>query len=117
MVANLRSRGWGVGQAEAIAELETRETALAVAAAERAHSDRGMSDKARAEADAFDETVADHVGAIPDTPIVRRKHRASTWPLPPSPQPVSLRRRLTAWGSTTSVSKPRPRIFQMGCDD
>ena len=77
MVANLRSRGWGVGQAEAIAELETRETALAVAAAERAHSDRGMSDKARAEADAFDETVADHVGAIPDTPIVRRKHRAS----------------------------------------
>lgn len=68
---NMRSRGWGSGQAEAVQMLEQREHALSVAAAERAYSEKGMSEKARAEAEAYDQSTASHVGEIPETPIRR----------------------------------------------
>jgi hypothetical protein len=74
-VSNHRSRGWGIGQAEAVEALEAREGTLAVAAAERAYTERGMSEKAREEAEAYDASVAEHVGEIPETPIRRKPGR------------------------------------------
>jgi hypothetical protein len=71
-IANMRSRGWGVGQLEAIQELESRERGLAVAAAERHHVERRMSERARAEAEEYDASVIEHVGEIPETPVRRR---------------------------------------------
>ena len=69
--ANMRSRGFGQGQAEAMQMLEARERDLAHAAAHRAFDDKGMSEKAQREAAAFDESTANHVGEIPATPVRR----------------------------------------------
>ncbi len=73
--ANMRSRGWGSGQAEAVQMLEARESAVAVAAAERAYSDRNMSEKAQKEAASVDESTITHLGEIPETPIRRKPGR------------------------------------------
>lgn len=69
--SNMRSRGWGSGQAEAFQMLQDREQALAVGAAERNFSDRNMSAKAKAEADAYEHSTPEHVAEIPRTPVKR----------------------------------------------
>lgn len=74
-VINMRSRGWSDGQVEALQALEARETQRAVAAAERHASDRTLSERAQAEAEAYDATVPDHVPEIPETPVKRRPGR------------------------------------------
>lgn len=71
--ANMRSRGWGQGQKEALEMLERREFDIAEAAANRAANERGMSEKARAEAEAYDESTAAHVPEIPETPVQRKR--------------------------------------------
>lgn len=60
------------GQAEALAALERREFEIAELAANRAYTDRTMSEKARAEADAADSRTIHHLPAIPETPVKRR---------------------------------------------
>jgi hypothetical protein len=74
--SNMRSRGWGQGQAEAITMLEQRESDVAHAAATRAFHELRMSEKARKEADAYDESTAAHVPEIPETPIRKRRTKA-----------------------------------------
>lgn len=68
--------GYAVTQEEALANVDARMLALARAAAERAHNDRWMSDKARAEAQVVDEATMQHLGEIPATPINRRGRKA-----------------------------------------
>ena len=54
------------GQGKALQALEAREFELAELAANRTVSDRKMSVKAQAEADAVDSTTIQHLGAIPE---------------------------------------------------
>jgi hypothetical protein len=70
-----KGQGWCVKQEDAIAGVYARQRELAELAANRAHNDRWMSDKARAEAQAVDETTMAHVAAIPETPIRRTPGR------------------------------------------
>lgn len=75
---------WG-GQAAALQALEQREFEIAELAANRAHSDRKMSEKAQIEADAADRATIQHLPAVPETPIKRRgRPKKST----PDPQPI-----------------------------
>lgn len=76
--ANMASRGWRARQEDAIARVEADYQATAQAAAERAFTDRRMSEKARAEAQAADESTSAHVGAVPVTPIKRGLPRKVT---------------------------------------
>ena len=69
---NLLSRGFVRGPEQAIARLEYQEQELARAAAERAYADQRMSDKAKQEAAAVDESTIAHLGEIKETPIRRR---------------------------------------------
>ena len=72
---NMASRGFVRGPDHAVEALEASERELARAAAERAYSDQRMSDKAKAEAVAADESTIAHLGAIPETPIRKRQVR------------------------------------------
>jgi hypothetical protein len=63
---NFRSRGYYNGLAEAAEALTASEQEAAVLAAERGANERGMSDKAKAEAAAFEEGVSGHVPVIPE---------------------------------------------------
>ncbi len=69
---NLMSRGYRQGQVAAIALVEQQEQEVAKAAAERAYRDKGMSDKAKAEAAAADDATSQHLAEVPVTPIRRR---------------------------------------------
>jgi len=69
---NMQSRGWVRGPDNAIKALEDSERGLAQAAAERAYQDRLMSDRAKAEAIAVDETTISHLPEIPRTPIHKK---------------------------------------------
>lgn len=60
-----RGLGWAVDQAKAVADLHLE---LATLAANRAASDRRMSEKAREEAAAVDETTMAHLPVIPEAP-------------------------------------------------
>lgn len=66
------SRGWYVDQNDAIQAVHDEHLEHARLAANRAASERGMSENARAEARAVDEATMQHVPSIPETPIVRR---------------------------------------------
>lgn len=68
----LRARGYGRGQAEGIAVVEGYEQSIAVAAAQRAKTERSMSDKARAEAQLADDATGQHLPSVPVTPIRKR---------------------------------------------
>lgn len=63
---NYRSRGYYNGLAEAADALTESEQAAARGAAERAFHEKGMSEKARAEAAAVDESTSAHVPVIPE---------------------------------------------------
>lgn len=66
-------QGWRPRQEDALALVEENQRELARLAANRAHNDKWMSEAARAEAQAADESTLQHLAAIPDTPIVRRQ--------------------------------------------
>lgn len=60
------------GQASALEALEKREFEIAELAANRAHSDRRLSEAARIEADKADSATIQHLPAIPETQVKRR---------------------------------------------
>lgn len=68
-------RGYAVSQEQALANVAAQELEFARLAANRTYNERWMSDRAKAEAAAIDETHADHLPAIPETPIKRRVKR------------------------------------------
>lgn len=70
-----RGQGWHPKQEEAIAAVGAQELEYAKLAANRAHNDKWMSDKAKAEAQAVDESTMRHLPVIPETPIKRRVRR------------------------------------------
>lgn len=68
----LIGEGYSVTQEQAIARVHERHREMARLAANRAHNDRWMSDKAKAEAAAVDEATIEHVAEIPRTPVKKR---------------------------------------------
>lgn len=68
----LENQGYRRGRVAAQAFVEECEQRIAVAAAERAHAERRMSEKARAEAQAADDATSQHVAEVPVTPIKKR---------------------------------------------
>ncbi len=71
----LQSRGYVQGLAAAHAALVGYEQDIARAAAERAFKEKGMGEKARAEAQAADDAVGHHLAEVPVTPIKPRAKR------------------------------------------
>ncbi len=71
---NMQSRGWCLSQQEALDARDQALQAKAIAAAERVYHERGMSEKAKAEAAAHDDATDQHLAEIPETPI-RRSHK------------------------------------------
>lgn len=69
---NLLSRGFCVGQDNAVAAFLAGQTSVAEAAANRAYHEQRMSEKARAEAQAYDASTPDHVPVIPEKPFRRK---------------------------------------------
>lgn len=63
------------GKAAALAALERQEFEIAELAANRHLTDRRMGEQARAEAAAADEATIQHLAAIPETPIKKRRGR------------------------------------------
>jgi hypothetical protein len=73
---NLESRGFVAGGKQAAADaFDAAQQNLAVMAAVRNYEDRNVSDKARAEINAAEQSSARHLGEIPATPIRRRRGR------------------------------------------
>lgn len=64
--------GWHDGQNEAIAAIHAEDREWSELAANRAANERTMSAKARAEANAVDESTIQHVPSIPETGIKSR---------------------------------------------
>ena len=69
-------QGWCVSQEDAIAAVHARHVDLGKLAANRNYNDRLMSDKARAESQAVEETSSVHLPVIPVTPIRKRRTKA-----------------------------------------
>lgn len=65
--------GWSLTQQDGIARAKAWHTEIATLAANRAFHDARMSPRAQAEAAALDEQHAEHLPAIPETPIRRRQ--------------------------------------------
>ncbi len=68
----MESQGWHARQEDAIAGIHAQDLEFAKLAANRAHTERWMSPKAQAEAQAIDEATIQHVPEIPRTPIKKR---------------------------------------------
>ena len=64
--------GWCASQLDAIARVHAQHTEFAKLAANRVYNDRLMSDHAKAEADAYDSSISEHVPVIPEQPKARR---------------------------------------------
>lgn len=71
----LLAQGYAVTQEAAIAAVHAQHLEFAKLAANRAHNDKWMGDKAKAEASAADEATMQHLPSIPETPIRRRRGR------------------------------------------
>lgn len=65
-------QGWRARQEDALELVHENAREMARLAANRAHNERWMSDKAKAEAAAVDESTIEHLPAIPVTPIKKR---------------------------------------------
>jgi len=65
--------GWSDGQEAALERVEAQQLEFAKLAANRAYNEQWMSPKAKAEAAAVDETTMQHLPAIPETPIRRKR--------------------------------------------
>lgn len=63
---NLRSRGFGNGAAEAMDAYNSRNAAVAEAAANRAYTDRNLSENAQREVAEFESSTMDHVAEVPE---------------------------------------------------
>ena len=74
-LAKALEQGWRPTPQEAMERHEAKEQAIGEAAANRAWSERNMSDAAKAEAAAVDASTEDHVPTIPETPIRRSPGR------------------------------------------
>lgn len=68
-------QGWRSKQEDAIDLVHANALEAAKLAANRAHNEKWMSEKARAEAAAVDEATMEHVPSIPETPIVKRQQK------------------------------------------
>ena len=68
-------QGWRPTPQEALERFDAKERAIGDAAANRAWSERNMSEAAKAEAAAVDASTEDHVPTIPETPIRRSPGR------------------------------------------
>jgi hypothetical protein len=68
--------GWRHGPTEAMEFFEEKEKGLAAFAAHRAHDDRNMGDKAKAEAAAVEASTVEHVAEVPRKKVRRRRKRA-----------------------------------------
>lgn len=75
---NLASRGFRGGQQEALDLCGAEARELAKLAANRAYQERTMSDAARAEAEAYEASVDEHVAEIPEAPKKKRGRPAKT---------------------------------------
>ncbi len=83
MEAVALGQGWHVRQEDAIEAVHAHQRELAELAANRVYHERRMSDNARAEAAAVDETTAQHLPEIPETPIRRLQVRDTSAPAKP----------------------------------
>lgn len=72
----LIGQGYSVTQEQAIERVHAQHREMARLAANRAHNDQWMSDKAKAEARAVDESTIEHLPAIPPKPIRKRRTKA-----------------------------------------
>lgn len=72
----LSGQGFCASQEAALEGVFAQQTEIARLAANRSHNDRWMSQKAKAEAAAADESTMEHLGEIPPTPIKKRRGRA-----------------------------------------
>lgn len=70
--AKLAEAGFRFGHDKALEAHQAREQEIATLAANRAYQDRTLSEKARAEAEAFEAEQYGHVAEIPEAPVVRR---------------------------------------------
>ena len=68
-----KGQGWHESQEEALEAVTAQELEYARLAANRAHNDRWMSQKARDEAAVVDEATMQHLPSIPETPILKRQ--------------------------------------------
>lgn len=72
-------QGFVSGGPQAAADaFDERQQELAMAAAHRNYEDRNISEKARAEVDAVEQSSSQHLGEIPRTPVKRRGRPAKT---------------------------------------
>lgn len=69
-------QGWSVTQEDALASVFEQQREFARLAANRAYNDKWMSDGAKAEARAVDESTIEHLPVIPETPIRKRRTKA-----------------------------------------
>lgn len=65
-------QGWSATQEAALEAVFAQQREFAKLAANRAYNEKWMSDKARAEAQAIDESTMEHLPEIPETPIRRK---------------------------------------------
>lgn len=75
-------QGYAPTQEQALAQAEARQLEIAKLAANRVANERWMSDKAKAEAQAVDESTVNHLPEIPETPIKRRGRPKKDTPVP-----------------------------------
>lgn len=75
-------QGWSLTQEAALEGVAARQLELAKLAANRAYNEQWMSEKAKAEARAIDESTMQHVAEIPETPIARRGRKPKTESVP-----------------------------------
>lgn len=69
-------QGWSLTQEQAIANVHAQHLELAKLAANRAYNEQWMSEKAKAEARAVDESTMEHLPVIPPKPVRRRRTKA-----------------------------------------
>lgn len=75
--ASLESRGFVAGgPGAAVAAYEKQQFAYAELAAARNYEDKGMGEKAKAESQAAEARISEHLPGIPETPIGRRQNKA-----------------------------------------
>ncbi len=69
-------QGYSLSQEAAIARVHSSQLELAKLAANRAHNEKWMSDKSKAEAREADESTMQHLASIPEKPVRKRRTKA-----------------------------------------
>lgn len=70
-------QGWALTQEQAIARVHENQLEMARLAANRVHNEQWMSEAAKKEAAAVDESTMQHLPSIPETPILKRQPKES----------------------------------------